>query len=169
MLLDEVCPIWNMQITRASDYAIRVMVHLASRPEGAKVPLAALVHATGVSESFLSKILQRLVHTGLVSSHRGTSGGFKLRVRPDETKLLDVIAAIEGPIELNLCLGSREKCERQGWCGVRPVWQVAQEALSGVLRGVTIAELARATEQNLRAVEGVVKNQGEAAAAKEVQ
>lgn len=158
-----------MQITRASDYAVRVLVHLASRPEGAKVPLAALVHATGVSESFLSKILQRLVHTGLVSSHRGTNGGFRLRVQPEETKLLDVIEAIEGPIELNLCLGSRETCDRKGWCGVRPVWQVAQEALSGVLRGVTIAELARATEQNLRAVEGVSRNQGEAVVIKEVQ
>lgn len=169
MLLDEGCPIWNMQITRASDYAVRAMVHLASRPEGAKVALTALVHATGVSESFLSKILQRLVHTGLVSSHRGTNGGFKLRVQPEGTRLLDVIEAIEGPIELNVCLGGREKCERQGWCGVRPVWEVAQEALSEVLRGVTIAELARATEQNLKAIEGVPKNEGEAVVAKEVQ
>lgn len=63
--LDILSPIFKMQITRASDYAVRVMVHLASLSEEKKVPLTALVHATGVKESFLSKVLQRLVHTGL--------------------------------------------------------------------------------------------------------
>lgn len=67
------------------------------------------MHATGVSESFLSKVLQRLVHVGMVSSHRGTGGGFCLRVLREKTKLLDVIEAIEGPLELNVCLGSGQQ------------------------------------------------------------
>jgi Rrf2 family protein len=151
----------KLQITRASDYAVRVMVHLASLSEGKKVPLTALVHATGVKESFLSKVMQRLVHTGLVSSHRGTGGGFCLKVPPVRTTLLDVIEAIDGPLELNLCLGSGQGCNRQGWCGVYPVWQEAQEVLSAVLEGVTIARLAQTTARDLSALETVSVGSGE--------
>lgn len=152
---------WPMQITRAADYAVRVMVHLACRPEGEKVPLAALARATAVSGSFLSKVLQRLVHNGMVSSHRGTGGGFCLKKPPAKTTLLEVIEAIEGPLELNVYLGSSPGCDRQGCCGTHSVWQQAQEALSDVLRRPTIGELARATARNLHAVEASPAKQGE--------
>jgi DNA-binding IscR family transcriptional regulator len=75
--------------------------------------------------------------------------------------LLDVIEAIDGPLELNLCLGSGQGCNRQGWCGVYPVWQEAQEALSAVLEGVTIARLAQTTARNLSALEAVSVGSGE--------
>ena len=160
-LLDILSPVLAMQITRAADYAVRVLVYLASRPEGEKVPLAALVHATGVSESFLSKVLQRLVHTGMVTSHRGTGGGFCLRELPEKITLLDVIESIEGPLELNVCLGSGQGCDREGWCGTHSVWQQAQEALRDVLRRATIEELETATVRNLRTLEGASANPGE--------
>jgi len=151
-----------MQITRAADYAVRVMVHLASRPEGEKLRLAALVQATGVRESFLSKVLQRLVHTGMVSSHRGTGGGFCLKELPDQTRLLEVIEAIEGPLELNVCLGRGQGCDREGWCGTHSVWQQARDALADVLRNVTIAELARASPGNVQLLEVASMNRVEA-------
>jgi Rrf2 family protein len=137
------------------------MVHLASRPEGEKVPLAALAHATGVSEGFLSRVLQRLVHNGMVSSNRGTGGGFCLKELPDQTRLLEVIEAIEGPPKLNVCLGSGQGCDREGWCGSHSVWQQARDARADVLGSVTIAELARASTQNLQQLEVASINQGE--------
>ena len=93
-----------MQITRATDYAVRVTVHLASLPPGHKAPLDELAEATGVRDNFLSTILQRLVRHGLVSSHRGTGGGFRLNVTPEGLTLLQVVEAIEGKIALNICL-----------------------------------------------------------------
>jgi len=138
-----------MQITRATDYAVRVMVHLASLPAGEKLPLSTLVGASEVPGSFLSKVLQRLVHAGMVSSHRGAGGGFCLRVPRDKTTLLDVIEAMEGPLQLNLCLGEGQNCTRKSWCGVHPVWQKAQAALAQVFASVTLEELARDTVANL--------------------
>ena len=135
-----------MQVTRASDYAVRIMVELASLPHGDKVQLNELVETTGVRGSFLSKVVQRLVHAGMVSSHRGTRGGFSLRVSGEEVSLLDVIEAIEGPTQMNICLGNGQGCERKSWCGVHPVWQKAQVALTEVLGGVTVAQLAKDTK-----------------------
>lgn len=139
-----------MQITRATDYAVRVMVHLAVLPEGHKAQLSALAEVSGVRENFLSKILQRLVHQGLVSSHRGTGGGFCLSMAPQQIALLQVIEAMEGPTQLNVCLGEGPSCERRVWCGVHPVWKKAQGALVQILGSISIAQLAEETASNLR-------------------
>jgi Rrf2 family protein len=126
------------------------MVQLATLPEDHKAQLGPLAEATGVRENFLSKILQRLVHEGLVSSHRGTGGGFCLKVPARRVSLLQVIEAIEGPTQLNVCLGEGPSCERKSWCGVHPVWQKAQAALTQVLASVSIGQLADETVGNLR-------------------
>jgi len=135
-----------MQINRATDYAVRVMIHLATLPPGSKAQLIALEHATGVRGSFLSKVMQRLVHAGFVASHRGNGGGFCPSVDSDKTSLLEVIEAMEGPTHLNRCLASGESCERKSWCSVHPVWERAQATLRDVLASVSIGQLSRDTE-----------------------
>jgi len=138
-----------MQITRATDYAVRVVVELATFPKGKKAQLSTLQAATGVSGSFLSKVLQRLVHAGIVASHRGTGGGFCLRPHAEKTTVLQVVEAIEGPTMLNQCLIAGLSCDRKPWCGVHPVWQRAQAALTDVLDSVTVADMARDSAANL--------------------
>jgi len=141
-----------MQITRATDYAVRVTVHLATLPPDRKAPLGELAEATGVRDNFLSKILQRLVRHGLVSSHRGTGGGFRLNIAPESLTLLQVVEAIEGKIALNLCLSEWQSCPLQPQCAVHPVWQKAQTVLSQELAAVTIAELAARTTEKSKAL-----------------
>jgi Rrf2 family protein len=136
----------TMQINCANDYAVRVIIHLATLPPGSKAQLIALEHATGVRGSFLSKVMQRLVHAGFVASHRGNGGGFCLRVDCDKTSLLEVVEAIEGPTHLNRCLADGASCERKSWCGVHPVWERAQGTLRDVLASVSIGQLSRDTE-----------------------
>ena len=118
------------------------MVELAVVPEGQKMQLQTLAEATGVRATFLSKILQRLVHRGLVLSHRGTGGGFCLKVLPDSVTLLQVIEAMEGPLQLNVCMGEGTGCDRKASCATHPYWLDAQVALKTVLGAVTIAQLA---------------------------
>jgi len=141
-----------MKITRATDYAVRVLVQLATVPDEGKMQLNALAMATGVRETFLSKILQRLAHQGLVSSHRGTGGGFCLRVLPSKITLLQVVEAMEGRTQLNVCLGEGDSCDRKFFCSSHPVWQEAQAALTKVLANVSIAQLAEETAVKQRQV-----------------
>jgi len=132
-----------MQLTRAADYAVRVTIHLASLQPGTRTNLPELARAVEVPEQFLSKVLQMLCRRGLVQSHRGASGGFELAVDSKTVSLLDVVEAIEGPVQLNVCLGDRGTCSRKSWCPAHVVWVEAQEALVGVLRRASIATLAR--------------------------
>lgn len=131
-----------MQLTRAADYAVRVMIHLATLPAGSRVQRNTLAEATGVPESFMSKVLQGLVRARLIASRRGVDGGFELAVSAEHTSLLDVVEAIEGPIQLNLCLGPGYTCERQNYCAAHFIWAEAQDAMTNVLRRAKLAELA---------------------------
>ena len=141
---------WRMQITRAADYAVRVTVYLASLPPDRTAPLGELAEATGVRDNFLSKVLQRLVRAGVISSRRGTGGGFRLSVAPESLTLLQVVEAIEGKIALNICLSEWQSCPMQSQCAVFPVWQRAQAVLSRELGAVTIAQLAAQSAENAK-------------------
>ena len=131
-----------MQITRAADYAVRVVIHLTSLPPGTNVRRPDIAKATNVAESFLSKVLQQLVQSGMVSSQRGSGGGFRLAAARDTISVLDVVQAIEGPIRLNICLEQGPSCARKAWCPAHDVWVEAQAALERVLRSAMVADLA---------------------------
>jgi Rrf2 family protein len=132
----------SMQLTRAADYAVRVMVHMAALPDKERAMLPDLAEATEAPESFLSKVLQALTRAKMVSSRRGKSGGFLLLPRGRQTSMRDVIEAIDGPVRLNHCLTAGRSCTRKTWCQAHPVWIRAQEAMMDVLGEARIAELA---------------------------
>jgi len=136
-----------MQLTRAADYAVRVMIHMAGLPPGTRTSRTELANAAGCPDQFLSKVLQDLTRAGLVVSHRGNTGGFELPTVRGAASVLEVVEAVEGPLRLNVCLTHDHACERQQWCPAHTMWAKAQEALTGVLRNTTISELASQVPQ----------------------
>jgi Rrf2 family protein len=133
-----------MELTRTGDYAVRVVVELASEPAGATVRTADLGRRTGVSHAYLSKIIQALAREGLVRTQRGTRGGVALVPRPQAISLRQVVEALEGPIRLNRCLVRPGLCDRTPTCAVHPVWARIQAVLTRELDAVRIADLAGA-------------------------
>lgn len=144
-----------MQLTRAADYGVRAMIYLASLPDGTRASIADLACAADVPEMFLGKVLQRLVASRLISSTRGPGGGFSLNAAADEISLLNVVEAISGPIQLNLCTGpcGSPACGRQPWCAAHRVWAQAQQQLRETLEAATIAQLARSSARRRHAWE----------------
>lgn len=136
-------PASSIQLTRGADYAVRIMMYLASLPEKERVLLPVLAETASAPPSFLSKVLQALTRAGLASSRRGQLGGFEILPRGRAASVLEVVEAIDGPIRLNVCLLHGGNCSRESWCPSHPVWQRAQEAMSEVLRSAKIADLAR--------------------------
>jgi Rrf2 family protein len=132
----------SMQLTRAADYAVRAMVHLATISDDKRTLLPDLSAAIDAPESFLSKVLQALARARLISSRRGKAGGFTILARGREASMREVIEAIDGPICLNVCLNEGKDCERKSWCPAHPVWARAQRALVDVLMSATVSGMA---------------------------
>ena len=131
-----------MQITRTTDYGIRVLTHLARLPAGTRLTAAELAAASHAPESLVAKLLQRLVAARLAASRRGFDGGFALARPPREVTVLDIVTALEGPLRLNVCVDPGSACEDGPTCAARGVWTRAQAALSAALSGTTLEELA---------------------------
>jgi Rrf2 family protein len=131
-----------MQLTRAADYGVRVMIQLASPPANGRVSLPSLAQATGAPESFLSKVLQALARAGLITSRRGQSGGFRITPCGSSASMREVIEAVDGSICLNVCLIPGRSCSRKARCPAHPVWVRAQQAMLDVLSNTTVAAMA---------------------------
>jgi Rrf2 family protein len=145
-----------MQLTRAAEYGVRAMVHLAGLPAGTRAGVAELAKAAEVSEAFLTKVLKTLTVSGLTVSHRGPGGGFALATAASEISLLDVVEAIEGPLQLNrctsVCATPPTECHRQTWCAVYSVWMHAQARLREALVQTSLDSLARDSARRLEAI-----------------
>ncbi len=130
-----------MQLTRAADYGVRALIHLADAESHTRSSLTDLAEVAGVTPAFLSKVLQRLVQAGLVASKRGKRGGFELVPRAREATLLEILLALDGVPDLNICLGP-DGCQRSSWCAAHPVWREAQDRMREVLASITLEQLA---------------------------
>jgi Rrf2 family transcriptional regulator, cysteine metabolism repressor len=130
-----------MNVTAKSKYAVRALVELAQRPGDAPVPLVALAEAREIPTQFLEQLFASLRRSGLLQSHRGVYGGFSFQRPPEQITVLDVVEALDGPIEPAVCT-SGESCVRRPICSVGDVWVQAKLAVEEVLAGVTIQELA---------------------------
>jgi Rrf2 family protein len=129
-----------MQITRQADYAVRAVLHL-SRTGDARTATSTIAEEQRIPPSFLAKIVSQLSIAGLLHTSRGARGGVTLARAPKEITLLEVIEAIDGPIQLNECVGDAGACSFDTNCPLRPVWCDAQEELVSRLKGTNFADM----------------------------
>jgi len=128
-------------ITRATEYAIRAVLHLAEHPPGEIVLKKDICREQDITPAFLTKILQPLIKAGVVGSQRGVGGGFYLLKKPTEISLLDILEAEEGPLYLNQCLVAPGSCERDAFCPVHGAWHEIRKELSTVLSKYSFDQL----------------------------
>jgi len=132
-----------MELTRKGEYAIRGIIYLARKPAGKMALISEIAEATDVPQTFLAKIFQNFAKQGLVSSYRGTGGGFTLGRHASLITLREVVEAVEGPIVPNRCLISEGTCDQDGVCSVHQVWKKVQGEVVKILENVTIKDLAQ--------------------------
>jgi Rrf2 family protein len=139
-----------LRITKADDYAIRAMIHLACLPEGRVALRQEIAEAQRIPASFMAKILRRLVRASLLTSARGVNGGFALARPAVEVSLLDIVEAIDGPLGLAECVNNAEACTFACSCPARPVWVKVQAGVRDVLGAASLEDLVSAPRRNGR-------------------
>jgi Rrf2 family transcriptional regulator, iron-sulfur cluster assembly transcription factor len=125
-----------LQISRRTDYAIRLMLEVAS---SGKVSTAEAARRQDISYPFARKVASQLASKGLLTGSRGNGGGLMLARPASEISVLDILNSIE-ETNLNACIDPAI-CPRRGICAVYPVWLHAQRALEGVLSSHSLASL----------------------------
>ena len=130
-----------MQITRQADYAVRAVLHLAKVGNSERSATSTIAKEQNIPPSFLAKIISQLSIAGLLHTSRGARGGVTLARDPKDITLLEVVEAIDGPIQLNECVGDSGICTFDNHCPIKPVWCDAQDDLVKRLKATNFADM----------------------------
>ena len=124
-----------MQLTRYTDYALRLLIHLATHGEG-RTQIGEVAAAQGISHTHLMKIANLLARHGYIVALRGRGGGIQLARPAAEIELGQVVRLTERDCELIDCAG----CRLTKVCKLPGVLADASAAFYAVLAGKTLAD-----------------------------
>lgn len=125
-----------MRLTRYTDYALRVLIHLALHDERL-CSIGEISHAYGVSHNHLMKVANALAHDGFIETVRGRSGGMRLARPADAISVGDVVRHTEEGLELAECSG----CALSPACGLTDVLAKGLQAMMAVFDAYSVADL----------------------------
>ncbi len=131
-----------LRVSKLTDYAVVVLMRLATGPAAGVQTSPCISAATGVPEPTVSKVLKALSTSSLVVSQRGARGGYRLSKPLHAISLADVIAALDGPIALTACVeGGHGTCDVSHFCAVRGRWDLVNDAIHQALSGITLGDM----------------------------
>ena len=114
-----------MRLSLHTDYALRFLMFLVSRPE--RTTIAEVAGFFEISKDHLAKVTQRMVRLGYVRSIRGINGGIELTRSPDDITIGQVIRDFEGAMHYLECVGATTQvCVIQPGCALRGVFAEAE-------------------------------------------
>jgi len=132
-----------VRLTSFTDYALRVLIHVASAPEG-RSTIAEVARAFDISEHHLVKVVHLLGREGFLANSRGRGGGLRLALPPADIRVDRVVRATERPDLPAECFDrARDACVLSGSCRLASVLAEAARAFHEVLSRYTLADLVR--------------------------
>lgn len=129
-----------LKLSKMADYGTVVMTAMIGEGQRSK-SAPEIAAAIQVPVPTVSKILKILARGGLVVSLRGAKGGYLLARPAERISLVDIIHAMDGPIGMTECSITPGLCAQETGCSVRANWQRINQAVIGVLKNITLAEM----------------------------
>ncbi len=131
-----------IRVTRLTDYGIVLLTRFTSEAEGAVLSARELSGASGIPLPTVSKILKALTRGRILTSQRGTQGGYQLARPAADISVAAVVEALEGPIALTECSTEEDAdCGIERSCPVRTNWQRITDAIRDALEAVSLEEM----------------------------
>ena len=130
-------------IKRETDYACRVILHLAMLPHGTRATAREIARHRVIPRALVRRVITRLAAAGLITTVRGGHGGLSLARASSQITLLQVVQAMEGKLAVNACVLDRRTCPLSHGCAVNQAWCRVRQALIEELGRATFDDLAR--------------------------
>jgi len=130
-----------MQLNRFTDYALRVMMHLAAA-NGRLMSTREIADLHDAKYNHLAKVTQWLANEGYIETIRGRSGGIALAKQPDQICIGTLVRKLESQTALVECMREdRGNCRLSVACGLAVVLKDAEESFFRTLDQVTLADV----------------------------
>ena len=144
-----------LKLTKKADYGLMALKYLAEHPETAALSAKDVADAYGIPAQLLAKILQQLTKSGLLKSHAGMNGGYALAREARSISAYEVILSIDGPFFITSCAKGKTGCELGSSCTIKEPLARVNETIAGVLKSISIQDLAEHEQQADREREAV--------------
>jgi len=131
-----------LKVSTKGRYGLRIMTELASKYGEGSVLAETIAGDQEISVKYIHNIVSALKSAGLVRVARGRNGGYELARAPSQITALNVVNVLEGQISPSDCVLKKESCTRAGTCATRDIWVELGDAMTRVLGGVTLEQLA---------------------------
>ncbi|WP_367567415.1 Rrf2 family transcriptional regulator [Lacrimispora sp.] len=130
-----------MRFSTKGRYALRMMLDFALHP-GECTKINQVAERQGISDKYLEQIVTILSRAGYVKSRRGAKGGYTLTKDPDQYTVGMILRLAEGSLVPVSCIEEETNpCSRADVCASLMVWRKLDEAISGVVDNITLADL----------------------------
>lgn len=131
-----------MKISTKGRYALRLMLDLALHDTGEPIRIKEISIRQDISDKYLEQIVSVLNKAGMVKSIRGPQGGYRLARAPEQYTVGSILRLTEGSLAPVSCLEDEpNECPRQEQCATLLLWQKLNDAISGVVDTITLADL----------------------------
>lgn len=132
-----------MRLSTKGRYAVMAMVDLAMHSNGKPVALAEIADRQEISQSYLEQLFGKLRKGGLVASVRGPGGGYLLARDPGDTRVADIVMAVDEPLAATRCTpGSPQGCHsHKGRCMTHDLWEELGNQIYLYLSSVSLSDV----------------------------
>ena len=128
-----------MQLTRHTDYGLRILIYLALLPKGRLSNVDEISKAYDVSRNNLNKIVHKLGKEGYIDTKRGKGGGFSLRLAPTDINIGEVVLLLENTMKVVDC--ETPTCRIMPACRLQGILNEATVSFVSVLKRYTLQDL----------------------------
>lgn len=129
-----------MRLTLLTDYAMRVLIHLAQQPQRV-CTIAEIAGRYGVSQAHLMKVTHQLGRAGWIVTTRGKGGGMRLARAPQDIRVGEVVRSMEPDFFIVECFSTGSTCSLTGSCRLTGVMDGALRQFIDHLDRHTLADL----------------------------
>ena len=132
-----------MKLGTRGRYAVMAMVDLAQHSNGGPVSLTEIAQRQQISLSYLEQLFAKLRRSGLVASVRGPGGGYRLAHARDETRISDIILAVDEPLHAVRCSpGTASGCRGdRSRCLTHDLWEELSNQIHLYLSSVSLGDV----------------------------
>lgn len=132
-----------MKITTKGTYSLRIMTEIAKANKDQFVNVSMLSDKTKISEKYLEQIINKLLKAGLLISHRGLNGGYKLKKPANEISVGEILRATEGNMKSVSCIETGKKCDMFERCLSVNVWVGLDKVVNDYLNSVKLEDVVK--------------------------
>ena len=132
-----------MKMSTKGRYAVMAIADIALAAGKDPVPLAAIAKRQEISQEYLEQLFSKLRKCGLVDSVRGPGGGYRLVREADDIWIVDIISAVEEPMQVTRCQDGDavNGCVGGEKCITHELWASLSRQICGFLSSVTLGDV----------------------------